>query len=73
MVARVELHNMEQDTDEGVRSFGARIKSQASVCKHIISCPSCNHDVIVRGISDCEIQLDILSDHNMFLNCIIRS
>ena len=75
---------MQQDDDEGIRYFGASIKGQASVCKYFISCPSCNHDVnytddimkdvIVRGISDGEIQLDILSDHNqdMSLNDIIR-
>ena len=44
MVARIELHNMQQDDDEGIRSFGARIKGQASVCKYIISCPSCNYE-----------------------------
>ena len=45
MVARVELHNFKQHHDESIRSFGARIKGQANVCKYILSCPSCNHDV----------------------------
>ena len=33
MVARITLANMRQDRDESVRSFGARIKGQAGVCK----------------------------------------
>ncbi|CAG2214207.1 unnamed protein product [Mytilus edulis] len=54
MVARVTLHNMRQDRDE--------------------PCPTCNtdvnytdtiiRDVLARGISDPEIQLDLLGDKN---------
>ena len=33
MVARIKLHNMRQDLDETFRSFGARLRGQASVCK----------------------------------------
>ena len=33
MVARVQLHNMRQDRDETIRSFGARLRGQAGVCK----------------------------------------
>ncbi|XP_021365018.1 uncharacterized protein LOC110457888 [Mizuhopecten yessoensis] len=33
MVARVTLHNMRQDRDETVRSYGARLKGQAGICK----------------------------------------
>ena len=84
MVARMELHGINQDIDEGVRSFAARVKGQANVCKYIASCPSCNNDVnyteeimkdvIIKGISDCEIQLDLLSDHNqnMSLEDIVK-
>ena len=32
MVARITLHEMHQDRDETIRSFGARIRGQASVC-----------------------------------------
>ena len=74
MVARVHLHNMQQDRDETIRSFGARIRGQANICKFNIKCPSCANDVnytdaILRdvltcGMSDHEIQLDILSDVN---------
>ena len=84
MVARVELHNMHQDIDESIRSFSARVKGQADVCRYILSCPSCSYDVsyteeimkdiIVKGVSDNEIQLDILSNgnQNMTLEDILR-
>lgn len=36
MVARVTLHNMRQDRDETIRSFGARIRGQAGICKFTI-------------------------------------
>jgi hypothetical protein len=74
MVARVHLHNMKQDRDETIRSFGARIRGQAGVCKFSIKCTSCDadvnytdailRDVLTCGIADPEIQLDILSDVN---------
>ncbi|CAC5401120.1 unnamed protein product [Mytilus coruscus] len=74
MVARVTLHNMHQDRDEPVRSFCARLRGQAGVCKFFIKCPTCNtdvnntdtfiRDVLARGISDPEIQLDLLGDKN---------
>jgi hypothetical protein len=74
MVARKDLYEMQQRSDEAIRSFGARVKGQASVCKYTLECPGCNievnytnkmlRDVIVRGIVDKEIQLDLLSDRN---------
>ena len=74
MVARVNLHNMTQDRDEPVRSFGARIRGQAGVCKFITTCQSCQaevnyteailRDVLTRGIEDQEIQLDLLGNPN---------
>ena len=45
MVARVALSNMRQDRDEAIRSFSARLRGQAGVCKYSIPCPSCNIDV----------------------------
>jgi len=72
MVDRVTLHNMHQDRDETVRSFGARLCGQAGICKFLIKCPSCDaevnyteaimRDVLTRGIADPEIQLDLLGD-----------
>ena len=45
MVARVALHNMRQDRDETVRSFSARIRGQAGVCKFFLPCPDCSQTV----------------------------
>ena len=74
MVARVHLHNMRQDWDETIRSFGARLKGQAGVCKFTIKCSRWQatvdytdeilRDVLTRGVADPEIQLDLLSDSN---------
>ena len=74
MVARAALHNMRQDRDEAIRSFGARIKGQAGICNYVTQCPSCTadvnytdailRDVLSRGIADQEIQLDVLGDQN---------
>ena len=74
MVARVQLSDMRQDRDEAIRSFGARLRGQASVCKFTIACPSCSNDVnytdnilrdvLIKGLADNEIQLDLLGDKN---------
>ena len=74
MVARVALYEMRQDHEEPVRSYGARIRGQANICKYMIKCPGCNEDVnytepmlrdvLTRGIADNEIQLDLLGDAN---------
>lgn len=74
MVARVTLHNMRQDRDETVRSFGARLRGQADICKFVIPCPGCDavvsyteaimRDVLCRGLADPEIQMDLLGDKN---------
>ena len=74
MVARVQLSDMRQDRDEAIRNFGARLRGQASVCKFTIACPSCSNDVpytnnilrdvLIKGLADHEIQLDLLGDTN---------
>ena len=74
MVARVTLNEMRQSRDEPIRSFGARIQGQASVCKYVMDCPSCQQqvnymnnilqDVLIRGIADPDIQLDLLGSRN---------
>jgi len=74
MVARVALHEMKQDRDEPVRSFGARIRGQAGVCRYSVEYPTCNvevsytkhvlRDVLTMGIADPEIQLELLSQAN---------
>lgn len=45
MVASVALYEMRQGRDEAIRSFGARIRGQAGVCKYNMDCPSCNNQV----------------------------
>ena len=74
MVARVQLSDMKQDRDKAIRSFGARFRGQASVCKFTIACPSCStdvnytdnilRDVLIKSLADNEIQLDLLGDKN---------
>ena len=83
MVARVALHNMSQDRDEPVRSFCARIKGQAGVCKYNIACPSCDtkvdytqcivRDVLSRGLADSDIQLELLghTEQDMTLEAVV--
>ncbi|VDI45747.1 Hypothetical predicted protein [Mytilus galloprovincialis] len=65
MVARVSLHGMTQDRDETVRSFGARLRGQASdVNKMSTTQKLILRDVLTRGLSDPDIQLDLLGDKN---------
>ena len=74
MVAWAQLHNMHQDRDEMVRSFCARLCSQAGICRFTTQCPSCDTnvkytehilcDVVTHGLADSEIQLDVLGDKN---------
>ena len=45
MVARVTLHNMRQDRDEIVQSFGARLHDQANICEFVVKCPGCDMGV----------------------------
>ena len=83
MVARVALHDMRQDRDEPVRSFCARVKGQASVCKYTTKCPGCTtevdytdaivRDVVSRGLGDSDIQLELLghTDQDMSLEKVI--
>ena len=72
MVARMKLHNMHQDHEETIRSFCARARGQASICKITMPCPNCTHevnytdnvlcDVLTRGLTDNDIQLDLLAE-----------
>ena len=74
MVARVTLHNLKQNHDEAIRSFGARLRSQAGGCRYTICCPQYNNDInctepflrnaLVRGIADTDIQLDVLGNND---------
>ena len=72
MVARVALHDMHQGNKELIRTFGAQVQGQDGVCKYSITCPDCSEsvdftdcilrDVLACGISDPEIELDLLGD-----------
>ena len=74
MVVRVTLNNMTQDREETVRSFSARLRGQAGVCKFVLKCNNCDtdvnyadailRDVLTRGLYDSEIQLELLGDQN---------
>ena len=73
MVARVTLQNMTQDRDETVRAFGARLRGQTSVCKFLLKCEcdrdinytdSVLRDVLIRGLADSDIQLELLVNQN---------
>ncbi len=86
MVARHELFNMHQDRDEPVRSFGARLRGQAGMCKLFMTCSSDDCDqvncfaniilqgILVHGLEDAEIRLAILQDkqQNMTLEEIFQ-
>ena len=68
MVARVELHNMQQNHDKPIWNFGARLRCQAGVCKFTTKCPNYDRnvdhtehiirDILTRGPADQDIQLD---------------
>ncbi|GFO15432.1 hypothetical protein PoB_004193700 [Plakobranchus ocellatus] len=71
MVARVQLQQMRQDRDEPIRAFAARLRGQAGVCNFSIKCPCGTYvdysdvmvrDVLINGLSDEEIRLDILGE-----------
>ena len=84
MVARVALHNMRQDRDEPIRSYCARLRGQAGVCKFSVACQKCSHsveyteqilrDIITRNIADSDIQLELLGNENqkMTLEEVLR-
>ena len=74
MVARLNLQRLKQDRDEAVRSYCARLRGQADTCDYVIKCPECNkdanykdniiRDVLICGLNDQDIQLDLLGSTN---------
>ena len=72
MVTIDALHNMRQDRDKTVHSFGARLQGQANIFKFIVKCTGCDldvnyteaimRDVLSRGLTGLEIQIDLLGD-----------
>ena len=77
-VARVTLHQMTQDVDETVRSYYARLKGQTNVFKLTVNCKTCKTDVdyideaiksvLVHGLNDSLIQLEVLGHSNQNMN-----
>ena len=74
MAARVQLHNMPQDQDKMMCSFGAHLCGQAGICKFLVTCPGCSAevnytenilcDVLTHSLANSKIQLDLLGDRN---------
>ena len=74
LVNVVKLLALTQDRDKPVRSFLARLKGCASICKLTVKCTSmdCDEDVsysenvilhaLVKGLADSEIQQEVLAD-----------
>ena len=85
LVARVQLQQLRQDREEPVRSFCARLRGQAGVCRFIKQC-SCNpptavdysedmiRDCLIRNIDDEDIRLDVLgqADQDMSLTDVLQ-
>ena len=77
MVSRYKLYTMKQDREETIRNFGARVKGQAHICNLDVKCEHCNteisfadevmRDVVIRGMADSEIQLEVLGDKNQHM------
>ncbi|ELT88836.1 hypothetical protein CAPTEDRAFT_190650 [Capitella teleta] len=65
---------MHQDRDEPIWNFGAHIRGQARICKYSTKCQGCEldvsfmeeilRDVLIRGIADQEIQMEVLGHSN---------
>ena len=72
MVTRAKLQTMQQDHDEPVRAFSARVRGQADTCQYTVPCPDCGKDVdhtepmirdiVSHGLADKDIQRDRLRD-----------
>ena len=76
IVARLVLHEMQQNRDEPVRHFSARLRGQANTCQYFTRCskPGCDTDIhytedivkdcLIKGLCDEDIRLDIVGSHN---------
>ena len=75
LVSRVQLQQLTQDRDEPIRSFTARLRGQASVCRFRKKCGCARptivdyseemiRDCLIKGIEDDDIRLDILGQPN---------
>ena len=83
-VNRVKLGTLNQDRGETVRKFAGRVKSLASVSGYTVKCSKtgCNTDIVyqepviidqvIRGLSDSEIQKDVLARDRMDLENLLK-
>ena len=83
-VNRVKLGTLKQDRGETVRKFAGRVKSLASVSGYTVKCSKvgCNTDVtyqepvvidqVIRGLSDSEIQKDVLARDRTDLETLLK-
>ena len=83
MVSRVVLNNIQQQANEGIRNFTARVKGQADLCQFTQKCTCTNtvrytdemvRDVIIRGLYDQDTQRDVLGmqEQDMQLDALIK-
>jgi hypothetical protein len=82
MISRITLHGIQQEADENIRNFAARVKGQADLCNLVVRC-TCGEvvrytdqivrDIIMRGLHDQDHQCDVLGHHdqNMTLDAIL--
>lgn len=73
-VARIAHSRMVQDRGEPIRSFAARLRGQAEVCRFLKKCSGCDiisnqgeervADQLCIGLADAEIQEDLLKNTN---------
>ena len=76
MVSWIGLYSLQQEGDEGIRNFVARIKGQAELCSYTVKCTAdgCNTDVrytdavvrdkLIRGMYDTDHQREVLGQEN---------
>ena len=83
MVSRVVLNNTQQQANEGIRNFTARVKGQVDLCQftHKSTCTNTVRftdemvrDVIIRGLYDQDTQRDVLGmqEQDMQLDALIK-
>ncbi|RDH89254.1 MAG: hypothetical protein DIZ77_16200 [endosymbiont of Seepiophila jonesi] len=83
MVSRVALNNLQQQADEGIRNFTARVKGQADLCQFTQKCTCTKEvrytdemvrDVIIRGLYDQDTQREVLGmqEQDMELDALIK-
>ena len=78
LVCRMTLSNINQESDEPIRNYAARLKGKADLCGYVESCTKCNEKVrftsqivrdnLVRGLYNQDIQREILGLENQSMD-----